>query len=326
MSLCVLVCQAEARRSVPRPDLDVRWIACVSPGPPPPPRAAPWCKCFLWVCMCVSLCVLVCQAEARRNVPRPDLAVRWIACVSPGPPPPPRRRWIWPVVSLPSSAPWSLEPPQYYTGGSRMDLGLQHPRDVRSHLLISTSVLCPRGHTPEAKDAFQHLSPSPTPYRLKKNPKDYIIKLKNVSSNKLSFLVVKSHIFEGEAVISYLEMFSFGYELSLPVNCFYHRTSSLASSGRVLWQEAAERKSLGPGGLPRPSQLPGSSSGRSSGHRDPCQWGGGGCCSPTFREGLGPRPPHTPVSVTQPHVHRQAHAHKHHEDVDRQTATCRHHV
>ena len=111
--------------------------------------------------------------------------------------------------------------------------------------------------------------PLPHSIPLKKNPKDYIIKLKNVSSNKLSFLVVKSHIFEGEAVISYLEMFSFGYELSLPVNCFYHRTSSLASSGRVLWQEAAERKSLGPGGLPRPSQLPGSSSGRSSGHRDP---------------------------------------------------------
>lgn len=38
----------------------------------------------------------------------------------------------------------------------------------------------------------------------------------------------------------------------------------------------------------------------------------------------GPRPPHTPVSVTQPYGHRQAHAHKHHEDADRQTATCRH--
>lgn len=177
-----------------------------------------------------------------------------------------------------------------------------------------------------SKGCIPTSQPLPHSIPLKKNPKDYIIKLKNVSSNKLSFLVVKSHIFEGEAVISYLEMFSFGYELSLPVNCFYHRTSSLASSGRVLWQEAAERKSLGPGGLPRPSQLPGSSSGRSSGHRDPCQWGGGGCCSPTFREGLGPRPPHTPVSVTQPHVHRQAHAHKHHEDIDRQTATCRHHV
>ena len=74
-----------------------------------------------------------------------------------------------------------------------------------------------------------------------------------MSSNKLSFLVVKSHIFEGEAVISYLEMFSFGYELSLPVNCFYHHTSSLASSGRVLWQEAAERKSLGPGVCPGPA-------------------------------------------------------------------------
>lgn len=92
------------------------------------------------------------------------------------------------------------------------------------------------------------------------------------------------------------------------------------SSGRKQLTEE-----LGAGGLPRPSQLPGSSSGRSSGHRDPCWWGGGGCCSPTCREGPGPCPPHTPMSVTQPHVHRQAHAHKHHEDVDRQTATCRHH-
>ena len=46
---------------------------------------------------------------------------------------------------------------------------------------------------------------------------------------------------------------------------------------------------------------------------------------PNLQGGPGPRPPHTPMSVTQPHMHRQAHAHKHHEDVDRQTATCRHH-
>ena len=97
-----------------------------------------------------------------------------------------------------------------------------------------------------------------------------------------------SPIFEAEAVISYLEMFSFGYELSLPVNCFYHFTSSLASSGRVLQQKAAELNSLGPGVCPGPASSWGAALGAALGTGDPCRGGHGGCCSLTCRGGLGP--------------------------------------
>ena len=133
-----------------------------------------------------------------------------------------------------------------------------------------------------------------------------------------------SPIFEGEAVISYLEMFSFGYELSLPVNCFYHCTSSLASSGRVLQQKAAEPNSLGLGVCPGPARSRGAALGAALGTGDPCSGGPRRLLLHNLQRGPGPRPPHTPVSVTQPYGHRQAHAHKHHEDADRQTATCRH--
>lgn len=54
-----------------------------------------------------------------------------------------------------------------------------------------------RQYTGNAKGSFQHLSPPLTLYHLKKNThttEDYIIKLKeNMSSNKLYFLMAKSH-------------------------------------------------------------------------------------------------------------------------------------
>ena len=44
---------------------------------------------FLWVCMYVSLCVHVCQAEARRSVPWPGLASEMDGLREPGPSPSP---------------------------------------------------------------------------------------------------------------------------------------------------------------------------------------------------------------------------------------------
>lgn len=141
-------------------------------------------------CVCMSLCVHVCQAEGRRSVPQPDLASDMGRLCEPGALTVPRggsglSLWFPFPVLLPCVPSVILGAPGW--------IWVCPIPGTSSHLLIHTHVLCPRGHTPEAKDGFQYLSPSPTPYHLKKKPKDYIIKLKNVSSNKLSFLMVKSH-------------------------------------------------------------------------------------------------------------------------------------